>query len=58
MNVKYKVAIRWLKGQGVVLSEGKKHTKAQLGDRITTIPRHSEINEITWENIKKQLALK
>lgn len=31
----------------VVWSEGPSHAKVTVGGRTTTIPRHSEVNEIT-----------
>lgn len=39
----------------VVIIEGGKHTKVQVGGRQTTIPRHREINELTAKAILKQL---
>ena len=35
------------KGLLVIWEEGSSHTKVCVGDRQTTIPRHSEVNEIT-----------
>ena len=34
-------------GLPVIWSEGSSHAKVSVGGRATTIPRHSEVNEIT-----------
>lgn len=46
------------KEQGVEVSttEGGKHTIVTVGQRRTTVPRHSEINELTARGILKYLA--
>ena len=51
---------KWLKEQGVIFIEGKKHTKLTLGDKISYMPRHpaKELKKGTVEGIKKQLGLK
>lgn len=43
-------------GQHFAEEEGAKHTKVYIGDKQTTVPRHSEINEITADAIRKQLG--
>jgi len=48
---------RWLRGEGVRLVEGSKHTKAYLGDKQTTVPRHTEISNALVKAICKQLGL-
>lgn len=32
-------------------SEGGRHTKVTLGEKHTTLPRHSEVNELTARGI-------
>lgn len=51
---------RWLKDQGVVFEEGKRHTMARLGSRFAPIPRHAgqDIKAGTLQSILKQLGLK
>lgn len=51
---------RWLKEQGVVFEEGKRHTMARLGLRFAPIPRHAgrEIKRGTLASILKQLGLR
>lgn len=44
-------AIAKAKGVTVTTVEGGAHTKVWVGDHYETIPRHSEINEITARNI-------
>jgi mRNA interferase HicA len=49
---------RWLKAQGVIFKEGKKHTKLYYGKNQSTLPRHSaEIKEPLRKGIIKQLGL-
>lgn len=49
---------RWLKAQGVIFKEGKKHTKLYYGNKQSTLPRHSaEIKEPLRKGIIKQLGL-
>ncbi|MBD3752734.1 MAG: hypothetical protein IE935_09975 [Micrococcales bacterium] len=45
------------KAQGArpIYTEGGRHTHVQIGDKRTTIPRHSEINELTARGILKYL---
>jgi hypothetical protein len=38
-----------------VETEGGSHTKVTIGDKQTTVPRHSEINEITAKSILKHM---
>lgn len=50
---------RWLKEQGAIFKEGKKHTKIYINDKQSTLPRHNaEINENLRKAIIKQLDLK
>jgi len=51
---------RWLKEQGVIFEEGKRHTMDRLGSRFTPIPRHADrdIKTGTLQSILKQLGLK
>ena len=51
---------RWLKKQGCTFTEGKKHTFAHLGEKITEIPRHpsAEVKTGTYNQILKDLGLK
>lgn len=49
---------KWLKSQGVLFKEGKKHTKLYFNDRQSTLPRHAgEIDERLRNAIIKQLNL-
>ena len=43
------------KGLLVFWEEGSSHTKVSVGNRQTTIPRHSEVNEITSRAILRYL---
>ncbi len=50
---------RWLKSQGVIFKQGKKHTKLFLNGNQSTLPRHAaEINDQLRKAIIKQLGLK
>lgn len=42
-------------GSELILTEGGSHTKVRIGERVTVIPRHSEINEITAKAIIRQM---
>lgn len=42
-------------GQKAIYTEGGSHTHVQIGDLRTTIPRHSEVNELTARGILKYL---
>jgi mRNA interferase HicA len=42
-------------GLELVVTEGARHTKGQLGDRRATVPRHKELNELTARTILRQL---
>lgn len=53
--MKRKDLISLLSEQGAVFKEGAKHTKVYLNGKQTTVPRHTEINEITAKAIIKQL---
>lgn len=48
---------RWLMSQGVRLAEGSKHTRAYLGEKRSTVPRHKEISNTLVKEIRKQLGL-
>lgn len=43
------------RGLIVTWCEGANHTKVRVGDKTTTIPRHSEVNEITARAILEYL---
>lgn len=43
------------KGLELEISEGGCHTKVQIGERLTTVPRHSEINELTAKGILREM---
>lgn len=45
-------------GQQIIESEGGNHTKVMIGDKRTTIPRHSEVNELTARAILKEMGVK
>lgn len=50
---------KWLKSQGVVFIQGKRHTKLFLNGHQSTLPRHAaEICEPLRKAIIKQLGLK
>lgn len=42
-------------GEEVATREGGKHTVVSVGDKRTTVPRHTEINERTAQSIIKYL---
>lgn len=52
--------VRWLKQQGAIFKQGKKHLKVYLNGEQTTVPRHpsEELKTGTVEGVKKQLKLK
>lgn len=41
-------------GRAFHLTEGGSHTRVCIGDQITYVPRHNEINEMTAKAIPKQ----
>lgn len=43
--------------QDLVLTEGGRHTKVQIGDRRPVVPRHTEINERTARAILQQMGV-
>lgn len=45
-------------GQEYSQVEGGDHTKVTIGGRFTTVPRHSEINEMTARAILKQMGVR
>ncbi len=44
-------------GQSIAEVEGGNHTKVTIGGMQTTVPRHSEINEITAKAILKLMGV-
>lgn len=48
------------KAEGLTLriTEGGNHTKVEIGERQSVVPRHADINEITAKAILKQMSLK
>lgn len=48
------------KAEGLTLrtTEGGRHTKVQIDDRQSVVPRHAEINEITAKAILRQMSPK
>lgn len=42
-------------GEQAIYTEGGRHTHVRIGDKQTTIPRHSEVNELTARGIIKYL---
>lgn len=44
--------------QELTVKEGANHTRLWVGERYTTIPRHSEIANRLAENIYKQIGMK
>ncbi len=46
------------RGEEIAITEGGNHTKVTIGGDRTTVPRHSEINEITATAILKQMGVK
>lgn len=44
-------------GFDMVTTEGGSHTKVEVGNRRTVVPRHAEINEITAKKIRQQLGM-
>lgn len=45
-------------GLELLITEGGRHTKVMLDDRVTFVPRHREINELTARAIINQLSPK
>lgn len=52
--------MRWLRAQGVVIEEGKKHLKLYHNGEQTILPRHpsKELKQPLVEGVKKKLKLK
>ncbi len=46
------------RGQHLEMVEGGSHTKVRIGDNVSVVPRHTEINEITAKAILKQMGAK
>lgn len=40
------------------ITEGANHSKVRVGDKITVVARHNEINEITAKAVLKQIGVK
>ncbi|MDO5695067.1 MAG: hypothetical protein Q4G38_05255 [Aeriscardovia aeriphila] len=45
-------------GESITWSEGGNHSKVTIGNIMTAIPRHTEINEITAKQIIKYFERK
>lgn len=57
--MKRKDLLKKLKAAGFQFREGSEHTRVYQGDAlITTVPRHTEVNEITAKKILKDAGLK
>lgn len=41
----------------LVTREGANHTRVEIGDRRSVVPRHTEINEITANAILEQMGV-
>lgn len=51
--------IKKLEAAGLTIKEGGNHTKVYKdGVRVSTVPRHKEINELTARNIERQTGVK
>jgi mRNA interferase HicA len=48
-------AIAKAEGTDLITSEGGKHTKVQIADRVEVVPRHTEINEMLAKKILKKM---
>ena len=48
-------AIAKAKGLTAVWAEGGKHGKVRIGDRQTTVPRGSDVNELTAKGLLRYL---
>jgi mRNA interferase HicA len=44
-------------GLDITTVEGASHTKVKIGDKQTTVPRHSEVNDLTAKAILKQIGV-
>lgn len=42
-------------GQELIQREGGRHTVVKIGDRVESVPRHTEINELTAKSIIKKM---
>lgn len=42
-------------GEDLIVTEGGRHTKVQIGDRFDVVPRHTEINEKTARGIIRKM---
>ncbi|MCL2807011.1 MAG: type II toxin-antitoxin system HicA family toxin [Coriobacteriia bacterium] len=57
--VKRREVVKFFQGHGFVNKGGSKHDKVKHPDgRWTEIPRHTEINDLLFEQMKKQAGLK
>lgn len=43
-------------GAELETAEGAKHTQVRIGDRVSYVPRHSEVNELTARSILRHMA--
>jgi hypothetical protein len=41
--------------EDLIITEGGPHTKVQIGDRVDSVPRHTEVNEITAQKIIRKM---
>lgn len=44
-------------GLPMTQAEGANHTKVKVGNKTTTVPRHTEVNEITARKILEQIGV-
>lgn len=44
------------RGVEMTTREGGAHTQVRIGESVTYVPRHAEINEITAKAIMKQIG--
>ncbi|MFW2014212.1 type II toxin-antitoxin system HicA family toxin [Acinetobacter bereziniae] len=49
--------VKFLNGLGAKFKEGSKHTRVYLNEKQSTIPRHTEIDDLLIKEIKKQLGI-
>ncbi|WP_276885563.1 type II toxin-antitoxin system HicA family toxin [Anaerococcus lactolyticus] len=57
--MKRKKLVNFIESNGAeFVRNGSNHDIYKLGDNMTSIPRHNEINEITAKMILKQLGIK
>lgn len=54
--VQRSVEIAKKRGVKMATREGGAHTQVRIGESVTYVPRHAEINEITAKAIMKQIG--